>query len=334
MTGRSMRFLPLLAVAAILVAAPAAPRPAVSPMVQVSPDRPGAFRTVQGAIDALAATGGTVLIAPGRYREKLTIRGNGVRLRGTGRNPAEVVLVFGDASATVGGTLKSATLTVSGDDFRATNLTVQNDYWLDPAHPPSQAVALALTGDRAVVRRVRLLGHQDTLYANRGPNRRTTRQYFRDCYIEGHVDFIFGDAMAYFDRCHIHALANDSVWYTAQSRNAPDDDGSAYVFDRSRFTADAGARNIALGRAWRPYARVILLNARLDAPILPAGWTEWTPGKTHTLDTAYFVEYRSTKRGAAPTTREPRTHQLRPDQAARWRLGAFFGADGDWVRTP
>jgi len=320
-----MRFAPFLTIVAVAAGVPGIAQPRVAPTVHVSPDRPGAYRTVQSAIDALATTGGTILIAPGRYREKLTIRANDVRLRGIGRDPRDVVLVFGDASATVGGTLKSATLTVSGDGFRATNLTVQNDYWLDPAHKPSQAVALALTGDRAVVRRVRLLGHQDTLYANRGPGKRPARQYFRDCYIEGHVDFIFGDALAYFDRCHLHGLANDVVWYTAQSRNAPDDEGSAYVFDRSRFTAATGARNIALGRAWRPYARVILLDARLDAPIIPAGWTEWTAGKTRTLDTAYFAEYRSTGPGAAPTAREPRTYQLTAVQAARWRLPALFG---------
>ncbi|WP_082447886.1 MULTISPECIES: pectinesterase family protein [unclassified Sphingomonas] len=326
-----MRLAPLaVMLATIAVAAPA--QPAARRVVHVSPDRAGAYRSVQRAIDALATTGGTILIAPGRYREKLVIRGNDVRLRGTGRTPADVVLVYSDASATVGGTLKSASMTVSGDGFHATNLTIQNDYWLNPAHPPSQAVALALTGDRAVVRRVRLLGHQDTLYANRGPNRRPTRQYFRDCYIEGHVDFIFGDANAYFNRCQLHGLAHETVWYTAQSRNAPDDEGSAYVFDRSRFTAAPGARNIALGRAWRPHARVILLDARLDAPVIPAGWTEWTPGKTTTLDTAYFAEYRSRGQGASPATREPRTHQLTAAQARRWRLPAFFGTDTGWLR--
>ncbi len=328
-----MRAISTLTIAIVAVATPSMTRPVAVPTVHVSADRPGAYRTVQAAIDGLAITGGTILVAPGTYREKLTIRSNGIRLRGTGRSPHDVVLVFGDASATVGGTLKSATLTVSGDGFHATNLTVQNDYWLDQTHPPSQAVALALTGDRAVVRKVRLLGHQDTLYANRGPNKRPTRQYFRDCYIEGHVDFIFGDALAYFDRCHLHGLAHETVWYTAQSRNAPDDDGSAYVFDRSRFTAEPAARNVALGRAWRPYARVILLNARLDAPIIPAGWTEWTAGKTHTLDTAYFAEYRSTGPGAAPLARDPRTYQLRPDQASRWRLNTLFGANARWVSS-
>lgn len=304
----------------------------VQPVVlRVAASPTAGFVRVQDAIDALPARGGTILIAAGTYREKLRITGTDVHLRGTGRRPQDTVLVFGDSARIAGGTFKSATLTATGDGFRATNLTVQNDYGRDPANPPSQAVALALTGDRAVIRGVRMLGHQDTLYANRGSGGRPARMYFRDCYVEGQVDFIFGDANAYFDRCRLHGVAGASVMYTAQSRRVADDD-SAYVFDRCTFTADARAGEVSLGRAWRPYARVILLNARLDAPIIPAGWREWTPGKTDTLRTAYYAEYRSTGRGASPTTREPFSHQLTTAEARRWRLRRFFAGGGtDWI---
>lgn len=303
----------------------AAPKPVT---LRVAAD--ARYHRVQEAIDALPVRGGTILIAPGTYREKLRITGSDVHLRGTGRRAQDTVLVYGDSSRTAGGTFKSATLTVTGDGFRATRLTVQNDHWLDPANPPSQAVALALTGDRVVIRDVRMLGHQDTLYANRGPNKRPSRMYFRDCYIEGHVDFVFGDANAYFDRCRLHGLAHESVMYTAQSRNGPDDD-SGYVFDRCTFTAAAGAREVSLGRAWRPYARVVLLKARLDAPIIPAGWREWTPGKTDTLRTAYYAEYRSSGQGANPAAREPWSHQLTAAEAARWRRSAFFHRRTGWI---
>lgn len=288
-------------------------------------------RTIQAAVDALSDDGGTVRIAPGRYREKLRIYKNNVHLLGLGKRPQDVVLVYDDSAKTAGGTFKSATLDASGDDLRLTNLTVQNDWGTDPANPPSQAVALALTGDRAVIDRVRLLGHQDTLYANRGRNKRPARQYFRDCYIEGHVDFIFGDANAYFDRCHLHGVAHEAVMFTAQSRNAPDDD-SAYIFNRAHITADPGAGEISLGRAWRPYARVIFLHTRIDAPVMKQGWREWTPGKTDTLGTAYFAEYRSTGPGASPNTREPRSHQLTPGEAKQWTLPAFFKGDIVWTR--
>lgn len=286
----------------------------------------GAFATVQAAVDALPADGGTVEIAPGEYREKLDIHKPGVRLIGKGRAPADVVLVWSDGAITAGGTFKSASVNVSGDGFAARNLTIQNDYHLkDPR--PSQAVALSITADRAVLDRVRLLGAQDTLYAA-SKKGRPSRQYFRDCYIEGHVDFIFGDAKAFFDRCEIHTIPHGEVMLTAQSKNSPDQD-SAYVFDRCRITAEAGAEHIWFGRAWRPYATVIFLRSIIEAPLDPAGWREWTPGKTETLNTATFAEFASTGPGASPTTREPRSHQLTADQAKVWSRDVFLkGADG------
>src|SRR6185503_6550017 len=122
------------------------------------------YETLQSAVDALPESGGEITLGPGVYREKVTIARRGVRLQGAGGAPDDVTLVWSDGAIQVGGTFRSATLNVTGDDFRADNLTVQNDYSLRD-NPPSQAVALSVTGDRAVFSRVRLLGAQDTLYA-------------------------------------------------------------------------------------------------------------------------------------------------------------------------
>ena len=293
--------------------------------LQVSADAPGAQRSVQAAIDALPAAGGTIRIAPGTWREKLTIARDNVTLIGAGPRPEDTVLVFGDSSQSAGGTGKSASITASGNDLRIGNLTIQNDWWLNPANPPSQAVALLLTGDRAVLSRVRLLGHQDTLYANKG------RQYFFDSYIEGHVDFIFGNANAYWENCRIHGLAGATVMITAHSRNAADEE-SAYVFDHATITADPAAGQIWLGRPWRDYARVIFLDSHMDADVHPDGWREWTPGTTDKLPTAWYAEHASTGRGASPATRAPTSHQLSAEEADRWRLDAFFDGDTQWIR--
>lgn len=297
---------------------------AVADTLRVGPK--AAYRTLTAAVEALPAEGGTIELAPGEYREKVTVAKPNVRLIGKGKTPADTVIVWSDGANTAGGTFKSFTMNVSGDGFRAKNLTIQNDYHLkDPR--PSQAVALAITADRAVLEKVRLLGAQDTLYAATKKDK-PSRQYFKDCYIEGHVDFIFGDAKAFFDRCHIHGIAHESVMITAQSKNRPDQD-SAYVFDRSLITADAGARSIWFGRAWRPLATVVFMRSRIEAKLDPAGWREWTPGKTETLNTATFAEYASTGPGASPKTREPRSHQLTADQAKAWDRKTFLaGADG------
>jgi len=290
----------------------------------------GGYRSVQAAVDALPDTGGTILIAPGTYREKLHVTRNGVHLRGLGARPQDVVLVYGDSAIVAGGTLRSATLTSSGDDFHLQHLTVQNDYARDPAAVPSQAVALAITGDRDVIDDVRLLGAQDTLYANKGPNGRMARQYFTRCYIEGHVDFVFGNAKAWFDRCELHGIAHLSVMFTAQSKLLADED-SGYVFDHCVLTADPAATGIALGRPWRDYATVVFLDTRIEAPVIPAGWREWTPGKTSRLSTAYYAEYRSTGPGASPATREPYAHQLTDAEAQTWSAAAFFKGDLEWL---
>jgi pectinesterase len=298
---------------------------AAAATLRVGPKAP--YKTLTTAVEALPADGGTIELQPGEYREKVTIAKPNVRLVGKGARPQDVVIVWSDGAITAGGTFKSFTMNVSGDGFRAKNLTIQNDYHLkDPR--PSQAVALAITADRAVLENVRLLGAQDTLYAASKKDK-PSRQYFKDCYVEGHVDFIFGDAKAFFDRCQIHGIAHESVMLTAQSKVRPDQD-SAYVFDRCLITADPNANGIFLGRAWRPYATVIFMRSRIEAALDPAGWREWTPGKTDTLSTATFAEYASTGPGASPTTREPRTKQLTAEQAKAWDRKIFLAGTDDW----
>lgn len=293
----------------------------------VSHDNPKAYQTLQAAIDALPSGGGDIQLAPGIYREKVVVTKPSVHVAGTGKKPSDVVIVWSGGAINVGGTFHSATVDSSGDDFRLDNLTVQNDYSLNPANPPSQAVALSVTGDKDVFTRVRLLGAQDTLFANKGRGGRMARQYFADCYIEGHVDFIFGNAKAYFERCELHGIAHQSVMYTAQSKATPEED-SAYVFEHCTLTADPAAQGISLGRAWRAYATVIFLNTKMEAAVIPEGWREWTPGKTDTLKTATYAEYKSSGPGASPSTREPYSRQLSDKEVEQWSMKRFFG---DWL---
>lgn len=298
--------------------------------VHVDPAKTAAYHTVQAAIDALAAEGGTVLIAPGTYREKLTVTAAGVTLAGNSGDPRAVVLVYGDSATTAGGTFKSSTLTVTGASFTMRNLTVSNDWWLDPAHAPSQAVAVSLTGDRAVISNVRMLGHQDTLYVNDGPGEKPTRAYFENCYIAGHVDFIFGDAKAFFRKCQLHGEAHESVMYTAQSRNGPDED-SAFVFEDCRLTADEDARNISLGRPWRDYASVVFVRPVLDVTLAPGAFTEWTPGKTNKLPTTRYALSAPKGPGAKGLTLIREGAWLDGAGAAPWKLNAFFKGDTGWI---
>src|SRR5258706_4988536 len=171
----------------------------------VAADGLGNFKTLQAAVDAASPEGGIIEIKPGLYYERLRVDKPKITLRGLGKNPSEVILSYDLNSAKAGGTTKSASVTVSGDDFHAENLTIENTF--SRTHGMSQeggqAVAITVMSDRAIFRRVRFLGYQDTLYpdgkgcdSDQGPCR-PARQYFVDCYIEGNVDFIFGDAVAF-----------------------------------------------------------------------------------------------------------------------------------------
>lgn len=330
------RWLRVIAGVLILTAALGPTLAAATVRLEVAADGSAAYSTLQSAIDALPAEGGEITLKSGEYREKLLIDKPNVRLMGKGKRPQDVVLVWGDSNKSAGGTGKSASVTITADGFVAHNLTIQNDYSKKTAEP-SQAVALFVTGDRAVFDTVRFLGAQDTLYAaskcrpNGSPACHDSRQYFRNCYIEGHVDFIFGDARAFFDRCQIHALSHSGgVMITAHSRLVPEQK-SAYVFDHCTITAEPGDYEIWLGRAWRPYATVVWLDTDIRAPLQPQAWREWTPGVTETFKTAYYAERGSRGPGAGrPEDRPATAHQLTAKEARAWTKQALLSSPDGW----
>ena len=311
--------------------------------LHVAADGSGDYTSVQKAIDDAPSSGGAlVLVAPGTYREVLTIDKPNIQLRSANPDASKAVVVFDKSASRNGGTSHTATVNVSGDNFLAENITFQNDFKVaqDPYPEGSQAVALRVTGDRAAFHNVRLLGHQDTLYAaSRGCTGtaesrtcRPARQYFSDCYIEGNFDFIFGDGKTVFDRCEIHSDLLTAGFITAQSKVYPQQD-SGYVIYKSRLTADPGVTNVYLGRPWRPFSTVTYIDSEMGGHIQPAGWREWLPGQTHSIDTATYSEYRSTGLGAHPGEREPHTRFLTAEEAAHYAPDVFLSGDDHWDPT-
>jgi pectinesterase len=292
------------------------------------------FTTIQAAVNAAPDEGAVIRIRPGVYREVVHVDKPKIQLRGDGEDWKKVVLVYGNSAASTCGTSCSATLFVTGSDFFAGNMTIANDY-SKTSDVPSQAVALSVRADRAVLRHVRLLGAQDTLYASSmgcmkdGSECRTGRQYYTDCYIEGHVDFIFGDAKAVFESCEIHSIAHGPGGYlTAESNTRPGQD-AGYVFNHCRITADAGAGDVYLGRPWRDYSTVIFMNTDIEATIMAAGWSDWQSAPQPRLPTATYAEFRSTGPGANPKAREPYSKQLTAEEAKKYETKAYLaGADG------
>jgi pectin methylesterase-like acyl-CoA thioesterase len=315
--------------------------PAASYALDLNPPAvPGNQRTltvspgesIQAAIDKLPVTGGEITVKPGTYREVVTIRKPNVRIHGEDADPAKTVIVFNHGPAD-GGTFASGTVYVEAPDVTIDHLTISNDI----GNGKGQGVALAVIADRAVFRNLRLLGAQDTLwatsrycYGDYGPCE-PARQYFADTYIEGNTDFIFGDALAVFERCQLHGISPGTVMYTAQSRHTAAQTESAYVFDHCRLTASPREQGaVSLGRPWRPYATVVFLHTEIEAPVIPAGWTEWARFGVPSLPTTFYAEFDSTGPGANVAARETRSHQLTAAEAAKWAPARVLAGKDHW----
>ncbi len=301
----------------------------VSPDVKTGIEGTSEFPTIQMAMDhhpfpSVGRDGklGRVYIeiAPGIYHERVIVTQNhrNITLLGMGKSPADVVITNSLNAKQAGGTFFTETVEINGDGFEADNLIFENT-----AGNTGQAVAAAVRADRAVFKRCRFLGHQDTLFADYG------RQYYLDSYIEGGVDFIFGNAAAVFDHSEIHA--NGPGYLTAQSRTSPDQ-ATGYVVLNSRVTSGidpaAPRDTISLGRPWRPYSRVVYIDTELPADVIPEGWNLW--GRTGETPQAYYAEFHSTGPGANPKARVPWSHQLTAREAAQYHPHAFLAGKDRW----
>jgi polygalacturonase len=318
----------------------------------VAADGTGDYYSIQRAIDVAPADGAEISIAPGVYREVLTIDKPNIHMRSPYTDPTKTVVVFDNSAGTVAknvtafntgetvalGTLRSATVNVRGDNFFAENLTFANDFnrTHDQKSQGSQALALLVTADRAVFRNMRLLGNQDTLYAGskdcnppKGESCKPARQYFADSYIEGNVDFIFGNGKTVFERCEIHSTPRSNGYITAQGKQSPGMD-STFVFNHCKLTAGTGTEHVWLGRPWRPYASVVFMNTEMGSHIEPAGWREWHPNETNYIETVFYAEHNSTGAGGTPDKRDPHTKQLTADQAKQYETRRFLAGSDNW----
>ena len=158
---------------------------------------------------------------------------------------------------------------------------------------------------------------QDTVLVNRG------RHFFTDCYIEGHVDFIFGGATAYFERCHLHCLRDGYI--TAASTPAGQRHG--LVFADCEITAAAGV-NTYLGRPWRNFARTVFLRTEMPAAVRPEGWSNWN--KPEAEKTVGYAEFANTGPGAVWDRRASWIKILTPHEAGTLTAENILAGNDRW----
>ncbi len=279
--------------------------------IVVAADGSGDFKSIQQAVDHVPDNNTrrvVIRIKPGRYEEQIRVPAAKRFITFRGEEASKTVITHKLSAQQAGNTRLAFTVFVNADDFRAENITFENTFGTG-----SQAVALFVDAERAEFHNCRFLAWQDTLFVN------GSRHYFKDCYIEGHVDFIFGTASAVFENCSIHSKGAGYV--TAHYRTS-NEENTGFVFLRSRFTGQDTGRGVFLGRPWRPYARVVFIECWLDSHIRPEGWDNWRdPAREKT---AWFAEYKSTGPGANPAARVAWSKQLTASEAAAFSRSRFF----------
>ena len=297
--------------------------------ITVAQDGSGDYTSIQQAINHSKAFPDKrirIHIGKGIYDEKVKVYAWNTKLSLIGAGAQQTIIRFDDHFNKINlgrnSTFHTATLQVDGNDFNAEHLTIENS-----AGPVGQAIALAVNADRARFYHIRLLGNQDTLYvAGEGH-----RQYFKDCYIEGTTDFIFGAATAVFDQCEIHAKANSYITAASTPQSQP----FGLVFFNSKLTADANIDKVYLGRPWRAYAKTLFINSHMDKHIVPAGWHNWS--KPEAEKSSYYAEYNSSGSGAKPLERVKWSHQLSTKQANEITIESILSRDNEarwWEKLP
>jgi pectinesterase len=289
----------------------------------VAPNGDGQFKSVQDAINAAPQTTSrlkpwVIHVKPGVYKELIYVQREKRFVRLVGDDPEKTILTYNLNANMLGqdgkiiGTFRTASTFIDADDFTAENLTFENS-----AGPVGQALAIRVEGDRVTFRNCRFLGWQDTILANRG------RQYFEGCYIAGHVDFIFGGATAFFERCHIHCLRNGYI--TAAS--TPAEQSFGFVFSHCKITGEGPDVKTYLGRPWRAFASVVFLNTEMSEVVRPVGWHNWD--KPDREKTSRYAEFRSTGPGVQKESRVSWSRQLSATEARSFTVNKVLrGADG------
>ena len=325
----------------------------------VAKDGSGDFMTVQEAINAVPDYNSEeikILIAPGTYKEKLVVPESKSHVTLIARTEGEVIITnddyAGKTSLLTGrklGTSGSSTAYIYAPYFEAIGIvfenTASNESYAQGGRGVGQAVAVLVAGDCVVFRRCKFLGHQDTLYAygrksdpktpeavaaaktQRIPENMQSRQYYEDCYIAGTVDYIFGWATAYFNRCELHCLGDGYVTAAA----TPQGQTYGYVFNEFHITAEPGVQTY-LGRPWRHYAQTVFVNCTMDECVRPQGWQTW-PNKETGADgsaTAFYAEYNSKGAGAQPKQRVAWSKQLTSNMAERFTAAEVLKGYDNW----
>ncbi len=307
-------------------------------------DKNADFSTLSAALTAAGCLEGpvTITLKAGVYHELVTINRPYTTIIGEGKDTVISMNRYAKEMLPDGlkrGTFRTQTVFIDADFVTLKDLTIENT--AGPGRKFGQAIALYADGDCLTFENVSLLGEQDTLFTGplplktiepggfRGPKefapRRVGRHLYKNCYIEGNVDFIFGGATCWFEGCELFTKAGSmppdgEIYGYVTAASTPEESKYGYVFKDCRFTSDCPNASVYLGRPWRDYAKTVLIDCELGPHIHPAGWHDW--GKTAAHGKFFYAEYNTTP---APATRAPYSTILTKEEAAEYTRENVIG---------
>lgn len=286
--------------------------------ITVAKDGSGDYSSIQEAVNnspAFPFKRVTITVKNGIYNEKVKIHEWNTTLSLIGESKEKTMITYDDYFGKINlgrnSTFHTYTVLVEGDDFVAQNLTIKN-----AAGQVGQAVALALNANRVLISNCSILGNQDTLYATGAGN----KQYLKNCYIEGTVDFIFGAATVLFENCILHSLKDSYITAAATPEGAK----YGFVFKNCKLTAEEKATEVYLGRPWRIHAKTVFINCEMGKHIKPEGWHDWS--KPEAKKTSFYAEYKCSGAGFQPKKRVSWSHQLTKAQAEKYTNDSILGS--------
>ncbi|KDP33979.1 hypothetical protein JCGZ_07550 [Jatropha curcas] len=309
--------------------------PDVRPNVTVARDGSGDYRRIVDAIRRAPKRSKTkfvIKIKAGVYNEIVEISREKTNIMLIGDGMTKTI-IRGHKNFVDGfSTFDSATLAVSGDKFLARDLTIINT-----AGPHKyQAVAARVTSNAAFYR-CKFIGYQDTLFAH------SLRQFYRECTIQGTIDFIFGNAAAIFQNCLILArkpLLGQSNMITAQGRRDPNQNTGFSLQNCTILAAkDLNPKirqqiSTFLGRPWGNYSRTMVMKSYLGDLIHPQGWYKWDDYST--LDKVEYIEHLNHGPGSDTRNRvnwKGYSKNCSEDIANKFTVGKFLREADDWLES-
>ncbi|KAF6145062.1 hypothetical protein GIB67_013413 [Kingdonia uniflora] len=289
----------------------------------------GNTTTVQGAVNLVPEGNNKrikIFINAGTYRERVLVPENKPYISFIGAPRSDTIITYNvkasdkDGKGQEIGTYYTATVDIKSDYFCAKGIIIQNTIVANGGYG-QQAVALKLTGDKAVLYKVWITGSQDTLLDLKGSH------YFYKCTIVGAIDFIFGNAKSLYEKCVVRSNAGVRKGaIAAHRRNDMVKDDTGFVFNNCVVT---GTGKIFLGRAWGPYATILYSRCKFDDVINDARWSDM--GHPSYTKTVTFGEHSSQGQGGHSDGRVEWSKIMSTDEIQSFWNISYIGGD-QWLR--